>query len=149
MALGISSCSISTPFSAPQSWEGARSADNDREVVLSVTHITLKRDSRSKTKFWRSVRLIDEAIANNSGFIGYAKRREVFGENAWTVSAWQDASSLRAFIQSDAHRHAMEQAADTFADARFARVTVPMRRIPLSWEETLSILERNARHYYE
>ncbi|MBM3547295.1 MAG: DUF3291 domain-containing protein [Alphaproteobacteria bacterium] len=149
-ALGVAACSVSTPFSEPPHGMGAAAAsDGDRAVVLSVTQITLKNDARSRAKFWRAVALIDETIASQPGFVGYAKRRDLFGRNAWTVSVWSDVPSLAAFIRSDAHGRAMEDAADTFADARFGRTTMPAKRLPPSWDEALLILERKARHYYE
>ncbi len=95
------------------------------------------------------MRRVDETMRTQPGLVGCAKRLEVFGDEACTVSAWKDLASLQAFVQSDAHRQAMAEARESWVDARFARASLPGRRLPPPWSELLATLDRSARHYYE
>jgi len=143
---GTAGCAVSTPFAGP----GLAPAVQARaEVVLSITHVTLSPDRTQHAAFWRSIGKIDAVLPSQPGLIAHAKRRELLGDEAWTVTAWRDEESLRAFVQSEVHTEAMATAANSFIDARFARVAVPAERLPLPWREVLAILERGARHYYE
>jgi heme-degrading monooxygenase HmoA len=83
------------------------------------------------------------------GLITHALRREIFGNQGWTLTVWEDAASVNAFMRSGAHARAMEAAAGTFADARFAQIRMPVSDVPRDWDAALALLEADARHYYE
>jgi heme-degrading monooxygenase HmoA len=141
----LTGCTLSTPFH----YRDPAATQNVGEVVIGITHIVLKQDSKARATFWEAERRVDSVMLDQPGLIGYAKRLEVFGDEAWTMSAWVDSASLNAFVRSDAHQKAMADARNSYVDARFARTTIPSHRVPLSWVEVLAILERSARHYYE
>lgn len=109
----------------------------------------LRPEGHARARFWRAVRDIDLAIIEQPGLVGHAKRMELFGDQAWTVSVWQDEASLLAFVQSTAHRRAMAEAGDSFIDARFARLKVSRSSLPLPWDEVLGEFDRSGRHYFE
>lgn len=142
----LAACTMSTPFSGPGVHQPVPA---EAQVVLSVTHITLRPERERRAQFWQSVARIDAALPAQPGLIGYAKRRELFGDEAWTVTAWRDEDRLRAFVRGATHVDAMAGAVDSIVDARFARVSVPAARLPLPWREVLALLDGNARHYFE
>lgn len=150
-ALLLSACAVGTPIAGP---DGSRlapvtGAAGEVPVVVSITHITLQGDRAARSRFWDAVSAIDGQIRSQPGFIGYAKRTEVFGDESWTVSVWQDRASLSAFMRSGAHAAAMRDLTAVIGDARFARLELPRSRIPLSWDAVLAELDRNPRQYYE
>lgn len=148
--LALAGCSVSTPFAGPDG-RGANfaSASPDAVAVLSITHITLKDDRVLRSQFWDAVGRIDRAMLSQPGLLGYSRRTEILGDEAWTATVWRDEASLVAFLASPAHAAAMREQRDVFTDARFARVRMPERQVPTAWNDLLTLLERNARAYYE
>lgn len=141
----LTACAVSTPF-----WTHDHAGDwRGGDVVVSVTHIVLKNDSQARARFWEAERLVDSSLRGQPGLIGYTKRLEVFGDEAWTMSVWADPESVNAFMRSAAHRTAMARAQDSYVDARFVRASIPGHRFPLPWDEVLTLLERSGRHYWE
>jgi len=150
LLFSVTACTVATPFSGPgNGWSSGPVDGPDRPVTVSITHVTLKPDRDARGLFWRSVRDAEAAIRSQPGLIGYAKRTELLGTESWTVSAWESEANMLAFMRSPAHSAAMEQAADTYERARFARVSVPAGKLPLPWPEILELLARNERNYYE
>ena len=146
----VSACTVATPFSGPgNDWSTGPVDGPERVVTISITHITLKSDSAARGRFWRSVREVEAAIRDQPGLIGYAKRTELVGNEAWTVSAWESEANMLGFIRSPAHSAAMERAAGSYDMARFARISVSSGKLPLPWPEILDLLARNERNYYE
>lgn len=148
-ALGLSSCAISTPFSGSTPADLQRDLPQGTPVVVVVTHIVLEDDRATRRRFWAANGRIAEQAKTAPGLLTYALRRQVFGNEGWTFSVWRDAKSVNAFMRSGAHAEAMRTAMDTFVDARFARMKLPVERVPPDWDAALAMLEENARHYYE
>jgi len=149
-ALLLGGCVVSTPFVGPGYDPASQRADGGKaQVVLSLTQAVLKDDSEARDLFRDYVEVVEASLPERHGFIGFSKRTELFGSNAWTMTVWSDAASLEAFVDSTPHRAAMQAAMGALVDARFARVNIDRRELPVSWERALELLENNGRHYYE
>ena len=144
-AITLGGCVVATPFRGP----GQDVAAGTGELVLSLTQATLNDDSRARAVFWDYVDQVEASLEDQPGFVGFSKRAELFGDNAWTMTVWSDAGSLQAFVNSAPHRAAMRDAMGALADARFARVTIGRDELPVSWERALELLDRQGRQYYE
>jgi heme-degrading monooxygenase HmoA len=48
-------------------------------------------------------------MGDQPGLLGHAVRFEIFGNKAWTMTAWKDEASLTAFVRSPAHRAAVRR----------------------------------------
>lgn len=132
-------CAIAMPFRGPGLESGRVTGDGERTVVVSVTHAVLIPGEREA--FDRYVRSLSELMDEQPGLIGFSLRKELFGDEAWTMTAWEDEASLVAFSRSPAHREAVEAARHGLRRARFRRVTIPASELPLSWDRALAILD--------
>jgi len=144
-AVSLGGCVVATPFRGP----GQDVTAGSSELVLSLTQATLNDDSRARAVFWDYVDRVETSLEDQPGFVGFSKRTELFGDNAWTMTVWSDAESLQAFVESEPHRAAMRNAMGALADARFVRVTIGRDELPVTWERALELLERQGRQYYE
>ncbi len=144
--LALGGCAVSTPYSGPGL--GPDAAD-DIPVVVSLTLAVLNDDDTARDVFWHYVKTVDKALQKQPGFIGSTKRLQLFGDKAWTMTVWTDEASLKVFLASPAHRAAVKKGMPAIDDAKFLRLIRPADQVPLPWDEAISRLDREGRHYYE
>ena len=112
-------------------------------VVVAITHAVVSRKNGARSAFSRHLWRVVDSLPEHEGFIGYSVRRELFGRDAWTLSAWIDEAAMERFVESPVHRQAVE--AGTLESARFARIELATDELPLGWQRALSILEQQNR----
>lgn len=137
----LSGCAIATPFRGPDSAD----APPGETMLVAVTHAELRDDPALRRVFIRHVELVAEAMPRQHGFLGFSRRLELLGNNAWTMTAWTDPVSLMLFVEGDEHRSAMRAARPALLRARFARFTAPRGATPPSWKQALAALEQSPR----
>ncbi len=144
-------CAISTPFRGPgyDPGQGLRTLKSET-VVVGLTAITLNDDDDAAGIFWQEMARMRKAMPGMPGLIGFSVRRQLFGNQGWTVSVWEDEASLDAFVRSPEHIRAMRLGTPALAKASFARVEVNGSEIPLSWDRIEQLLKEEARtgRYY-
>jgi heme-degrading monooxygenase HmoA len=140
----LGGCTIATPFRGPAA-DGAKAHGGQDRVLVALTHAVLYPDDDLRASFWHHVEQIEVTLPSQPGFLGYSKRAELFGDQAWTMTVWQDAASLRAFVRSPAHRKAMRSGYDALRSARFAQIEIARQAIPLSWKDALELLAAHGR----
>jgi quinol monooxygenase YgiN len=138
-------CAISTPF--PR-WQ-AGALPPDQPVVLVVSRVVV--DPARRAEFDRQTRRVIDQMAAQPGLIGYSARRELFGSQAWTVSAWESEAHRAAFMRSAVHRQAIDQGMEGVVSVELKRLTVPRSALPANWPETLDRLAQagDLRSYWE
>lgn len=107
-------------------------------VVVAVTHAQLRPDGSER--FWKLTRGVLDALPGHAGLHGYALRRRISGDEAWTMTAWASEEAIAAFVRSPEHREAMRATGAVLAQARFARFTIPAGEFPPTWERALAAL---------
>ncbi len=137
----IAGCAISTPFQGPgyDRRQGVTLAGDDR-VVVAITEAVLGGTRAQRSTFWDYVSQVEASLPGRPGFVGYALRREVIGNRAWTMTVWTDAESLDGFVQSDVHQAAIRTSMEALACASFARIDADRAEIPISWDRALESL---------
>lgn len=132
-------CTIARGFDGPGFDDGSvQSIPADQPVTVMLTYGKLDGDKREP--FDRYVGIIDDALPQSPGLIGYSLRKELFGDEVWTMSVWDSQDSLWRFVYGDVHGAAMSEASEAsiiFTSALFER---PAGEIPLDWEEAEQIL---------
>lgn len=128
------SCAVAMPFRGP-GLDGAP----DRMVVVSLTHAVVDPDRRRA--FDAYTQKLAASMESQPGLVGFSLRKELFGNEAWTMSAWESEEALIAFSASPAHREAVDASREALVRARFCRLTVQARELPLSWSRVLEILD--------
>jgi heme-degrading monooxygenase HmoA len=140
----LGGCTVATPFRGPAT-DGASAGRGHDRVIVAMTHAVLGPDDDLRASFWHHVAQVEATLPAQPGFLGHSKRVELFGDQAWTMTVWRDAASLRAFVRSPAHRKAIRGGYDAVTSARFAQVEMKREAIPLSWEEALELLAQHGR----
>lgn len=144
VVFSLGGCTIATPY---KELAAEPDADGENTVVISLTHAVLSDDRSKRKRFWNQVESVQATLSNRPGLIGYSMRRELLGNDAWTMTVWRDKESLQAFVTSPTHLAAMRDGLPGLEDARFARFEVERQRVPLSWETALSYLDTHSRGY--
>ena len=146
LAALLGGCAISTPFRGPgyDSRDGVTVAHSGT-VYVSITRATYNRGSMARSEFWDHVERVEASLPDQPGFIGFSKRREIFGNTAWTMTIWTDGSSMRRFVSSEAHREAMASSARTLDDASFHGFEISAEDVPIAWSDALDRLAEEPR----
>ena len=142
----LGGCTISTPFKGPGYNRGAGVAfdQSTDTVVVALTHAVVGKD---RDNFDRGVSRVVDSLAQQPGLIGYSLRRELFGNEAWTLTVWRDEASLDAFVRSSAHQQAIRSGAAELVAANFRRLELPASEIPIDWEHALEYLATSQKAY--
>lgn len=132
----LGACTISMPLSyGPTGREGL---PEDR-LQVSITHATLYPDKRRV--FDEQTMLVYREMDKQPGLVAYAIRRELFGNQVWTISVWRDQDSRMRFFMSDVHQRAIYMSQDAIESVRYKRIDVRRSELPLSWHRVERILE--------
>jgi quinol monooxygenase YgiN len=107
-------------------------------LAVSLTHAVLHADRREP--FDRATRAISAALPAQPGLVGYRLRRQLFGNEVWTLSAWISEAARADFVRSPAHQTAMRDALPAIAQLRMLRLQRAREQLPLAWSEVEALL---------
>jgi len=144
VALLLGGCAIATPFrfvTAPD----AAAPDPSAPVVLVLTHAVADPDRRAA--FDEHTRRVAAALPSQAGLIGYALRRELLGNEAWTMTVWRDEAARAAFVASPLHQAAIAAGLPGLVKVRFRRMSLPAGALPIGWSDALRLLDEDSRTY--
>lgn len=137
--LNIRNWYLTTPFK----WAKSAKTDNQLDtIIIGITYARLSKDKALRKLFFNHVRHINTTLANTDGYIGSAIRMQPFGDKAWTVSAWKDEASMKAFVYGEAHAKAMQQAGKAMLEAQLSHHSVSIHQLPLPWTELTQRLKQ-------
>ena len=140
--LSLINCKIATPFIGENfGTKLKKGIDPDKKVLLVITHAKINQNKNTNL-FWSNVNKVKNDIQKNPGFIGFSIRRKLLGSEVWTMTAWEDESSLENFIYNRTHEKAVEQSSDTLDLNQSIRLELPRKKIPIPWEEAEIELEK-------
>ncbi len=146
LSLWLNACAIGTawPQLAPESAAAA-----DETVVLVLTHVVV--DAKQRAEFDRQNSRVLASMGRHPGLLGYAARREVFGNQGWTMSVWASEAARSAFVQSSVHREAIAKSLPALVTVELKRLTVARKDLPSDWDAALRLLADpvGLRHYWE
>lgn len=131
----VGGCAISTPY--PRISQ-APAGVADSSLVVVVTHITL--NTAERAEFDRQTRRVVASLPSQPGLVGYSVRRELLGNQAWTLTVWDAEEVRQNFVSSAVHREAMGKSAAAIAAVQFKRVTLPRNQVPADWDAALQLL---------
>lgn len=133
--LALPSCTISTPLRKGPAMPGRGT------VILAVTHARLVRARRGE--FDRQTRLVSEGLSGQAGLIAWSLRRELLGDEVWTLTVWSDEEALDRFVYEARHRQAMGAGRPALRATRFARAEMAASELPVRWRTALDLLEQS------
>lgn len=140
----VGGCSIATPYRAASNMPDMAAKD---KVLVAITHATLNGDNALEAEFFKHTKLAEASLKDQPGFLGFSKRAELFGKNAWTMTVWQDKASMLQFVHGEAHQTAIKQSYAALAASRFAHFEVDAAQIPLAWDQALAYLDQYERRH--
>ncbi|AOF82336.1 antibiotic biosynthesis monooxygenase family protein [Methyloversatilis sp. RAC08] len=141
MVAGLSAlagaCALSTPF--PRI-DRAVAGEADDTVVLVLTHIIV--DGARRDEFDRQTRRVIDSMSTQPGLIGYSARRELFGNEAWTMSVWASDAARARFVRSAVHQEAIAKSESAIVTVRLKRLNMARKDVPRDWAAALELLAR-------
>ncbi len=138
----LNGCYVGSSFQGPgfDPEEGSLLTAKENKVFVAITHGII--ESGGKAAFSDNLKRVRKSLVNSSGLIGYSVRKQLFGNEVWTMSAWTSEEALGNFISSPAHLDAVEDGGIPSDTVRSAYLWVPSEKLPLSWDEAQRYLER-------
>lgn len=120
----------------------------DATVVVGVTHVTTGDDAEKNDLFWKHTNAVVASLPSHQGYLGHKIRKQLFGNQAWTMTFWRDETSLNDFVRGDTHGAAIQNGLAAVEKGRFVRFTVERSKVPLSWGEVETIMNEKGRDLY-
>jgi len=146
LLLWLQGCAIGTPWPrlAPDSPE-----QGAEQVVLVLTRAVV--DAARRSEFDRQNNRVLASMGNQPGLIGYAARRQLIGDQGWTMSVWADDEARAAFVHSPTHREAIAKSLPALRVVELKRLTVSRKDLPADWDAVLHMLAdpEGRRNYLE
>ena len=130
----LGACAISTQFSRLK-MSGAGAED---QVVVVLTHIVV--DSNQRSEFDRQTRRVIDSLPSHSGMLGYSARRQIFGNEAWTMSMWASDADRAGFVRSAVHQEAIAKSAPAIVNIQLKRLSLTLKDVPAGWPRALELL---------
>ncbi len=136
-----SGCTFATPFKGPgyERDVGVTLQGAGDTVIVVLTQAVLGDGDRGA--FSKGTRRVMDSMDQHPGLIAWSVRREVFGDNAWTMTIWVDDESLNNFVYSQVHRDAVKRGMPAVSQTRFYSFELPADELPLSWDDALERLQ--------
>lgn len=130
----LGACAISTPF--PRLKMSGAGADD--QVVVVLTHIVV--DSNQRSEFDRQTRRVIDSLPSHSGMLGYSARRQIFGNEAWTMSMWASDADRAGFVRSAVHQEAIAKSAPAIVNIQLKRLSLTRKDVSAGWPRALELL---------
>ena len=142
----LSACAISTPF--PRVASGPNDGSGDK-VLLVLTRAVV--DQRARAEFDKQTRRVMDSMASHPGLLGYSARRQLFGNQAWTMSIWVDDAARARFVRSEVHLEAIARSMPAIFTVESKRLMVQCKELPVDWTNALALFDGpgELRFYWE
>ena len=114
-------------------------APEQQDYVALLSYLPLKSYWRIPVFFFYTAQVVKQ-LASAAGVLGYSVLARPLSKRFWTLSAWENESALRTFINYPPHVRIMTALTPHMGDTKFVRWTVKGSELPLSWDDALSRL---------
>jgi hypothetical protein len=117
-------------------WQSYSRAAPERDYVALLSYLPLN-------SAWSLPRLalystrIQRQLRTTSGLIGYSLKARLAAKQFWTLSVWEDETSLQAFVAAPPHVAVMKGMAPYMGATRFVRWNAKGSDLPLRWDDAL------------
>lgn len=125
-------------FPPPTPWKQRAAVDPAREYVAFTSRFSLRSPLRVPAFLARAQRIMKQ-VDDAPGIVGWSLGANLFRLDFYTLSAWQDAESLRQFVHAGDHLASLAQfERDMRRKSIFIYYTVVGRDLPLRWDDALT-----------
>ena len=130
-------------FPPPQPWKQLAAIDPDQEYLAFTSRFALRSVLRAPA-FMAAALGIMKQVEAAPGAVGYSLGSHLPGLYFYTLSAWQDDESLRAFSRALQHGQSLKTFhRDTRGPSPFIRWPVRGRELPLRWADGLERIRQS------
>jgi hypothetical protein len=125
-------------FPPPQSWKQIAAVDPEKEYVAFTSRLFLKSPLRLPAFLAQSPKITKQVRAA-PGIVGWSLGMNLPTLEFYTLSAWENAESLRAFVHAGAHGETVKQFEQaTRRPSIFVQFRVAGRELPLRWDDAIA-----------
>ena len=125
-------------FPPPRPWKQIGPVEPEREYVAFTSRFFM-RSPLTVPSFVRYGSAIGKQIDSTPGVIGWSLWANLRKLEFHTLSAWEDAESLRAFVSAGAHGGGVEKFAGVMRrDSIFVQYGVLGKNLPLAWDDAIA-----------
>ncbi|CAN5580225.1 hypothetical protein BH24ACT13_BH24ACT13_08390 [soil metagenome] len=118
-------------------WKQLGDPDPAHEYLIVLTYLPVKR-LYHLPRFFFYTRMVQRQLdAAPTGLAGYSMAARPFRSRYWTLTAWDDAVAVGAFISKPPHRNAMKHTT-SLATFRSIRWVLPGHALPPTWGDALT-----------
>lgn len=115
----------------------------DKDYIAQITYLPLTSYIHFPN-FFKHVKLVQNQLQKTHGLIGFKVRADILTKKAYTMSVWEDAMSLKNFINSGAHKDTMKESTEYLGkDRKFVTVFIKGSEFPPSWDWAIKMLKAN------
>ena len=101
-------------------WTARAPVEAGVSYVVMASHLPLVKLSGT-VRFFRAVFAIRKQLAGTGGLVGYTLRAKPLARDYWTLSVWQDQSSLQQFAGSPPHVQLMASLQPLMGTTKFVQ----------------------------
>ena len=123
-------------------WRTVGSPEPNGDVVALLSYLPLKSYWRVLPFFFYTAQVMKQ-LASPRGLLGYSLLARPLLKRFWTLSAWEYAVALQAFVQDPPHVRIMAALTPYMDKTRFVRWTTKGSQLLLRWDDELRRLETN------
>lgn len=117
-------------------WRTFGSPDSNSDFVALLSYLPLKSYWRVPSFVFYTAQVMKQ-LASAQGLLGYSLLARPLSKRFWTLSAWKNEDTLRAFVQHPPHQNIMTALAPHMDKTKFVRWTVKGSQLPLQWDDAL------------
>ncbi len=93
------------------------------DYLVMASHLPLKRIS-STVRFFRGVSAVRKQLATADGLVGYTLRAKPLARDYWTLSVWNDNTTLGEFMRTPPHVQLMASLKPLMGPTKFVTWTI-------------------------
>jgi len=125
-------------FPPAKRWKQVSAIDPDREYVAFTSRFFMK-SPRRVLRFLARSGPIEKQVDAASGVVGWSLAANLFKLEFYTLSAWEDAESLRRFTHEAEHGAVVPEFKDDMRrKSLFVHYSVMGRDLPPSWKDAVT-----------
>jgi hypothetical protein len=117
-------------------WQSCSRAAPERDYLALLSYLPLNSAWFLPRLALYSIR-IQRQLRTSSGLVGYSLRARLAAKQFWTLSVWEDAADLQAFVAAPPHVAVMKAMAPYMGATRFLRWSVKGSELPPRWDDAL------------
>lgn len=107
-------------------------------VYVGITHAYL---NGGEAKFLSDTFKVYDDLDSFKGFLGGSVRKQIWGNQVWTMSVWHSEDDLKRFSYSDLHRRAIKSSGQYISKIRSTILKMKRVDVPESWQEIRGVIE--------